>query len=235
MGTKPKQTEQDILADARHLLERATARLSEFLAASKGRKTPYLDKAFLAGMRQQIDDVEKAIGGQVSKQSAVEAATESEVEARTAVAEALVDIRDDIKLEHGRASAMARAFGVGARISDRQTASLLKAADTIIGSFKDHKAEAIDAGVTAARIAEVQKLRNRLAAADTTQRSHQSTKRGDTLTKAAAVARLKKTNTRVRAVATRVFRHNAKVLAEFRSTAPRRTPKKKPVPPKTPA
>lgn len=229
MATKPKQTAIDILADARQVAARARTHTKTFARADAGRRRKLLTPAALRELERAIRECEKAIGQQAVGQRAVAAATRLEVMLRRRLFHALVTIRDDVRLGYPDDRSLARAFGAGASPSPTSTPELLAAASAVTEAYGivANRRAALETGVTPARITRVATLRAALAAADTSQNTRISVRKGATVAKDAALRDVRRRTAHVRQVARHVFRGNRAVLAQFAPTLARHTPKQR--------
>jgi hypothetical protein len=229
MPTRPKRTEQDILADARHVLAKTEAHRAAFTAADKGKKKRILEPALVTRLRRNIALAARTLGAQVNAKKAVRRATQTEEQAREALRGAIAGIRDDVKLAYPDDRALAAAFGVGTRLAKNSTPALLAAADAIRAAYAvpAQKASAKDAGVTPARIRALGKLADALSGADTEQSTDVAKRKGNTTTKAALLRAVRADVAHIRKAVLRVFCEQRDVIAEFKSTIARRTVKKR--------
>lgn len=235
MPTKPKSTEQDILADARHVVAKVQAHRAAFADADKKKKVKLLEPSLVSRLKKNIARAAAAVGARSSANVAVRRATSSELDARAALFDEVATIRDDIKLTYPGDAALARAFGVCRAIPKDSTPKLLAAADAIASAYDDpaHRAAAKDAGVTPARIRKVAKLAAALADADTAQNVGMASGKRVTANKASLLRAVRADVAHIRKVAQRVFRNEKDVLAEFKSTIARRAVKKRAAKPAT--
>lgn len=229
MPTRPKQTEQDILADARHVLAKTEAHRAAFTSADKGKKKRILEPALVTRLRRNVALAASTLGAQSNAKKAVRRATQTEEQAREALRGAIAGIRDDVKLAYPEDRALAGAFGVGTRLAKNSTSGLLAAADAIRAAYAmpAQKAAAKDAGVTPARIRALGKLAEALSGADTEQSTGVARRKGNTTTKAALLRAVRADVAHIRKAVLRVFRQQREVIAEFKSTIARRAVKKR--------
>jgi hypothetical protein len=230
MATRPKQSEQDVIADARQVLARVARYRAAFTAADKGRKRKLLEPALLTRLKKNVAAASRAVGAQASRANAVHQATGKEVRARALLFDAVTSIRDDVKLAwDGDASkrGVARAFGVGRRLNLKSTPSLLAAASAIDAAYADsNNAKAASAaGVKPARIKQLARLASTLAAADDAQSAGIAGRRSATANKNALLRSIRADVAHIRQAAARVFKGQKAVLKEFRPTTPRVKPK----------
>src|SRR5206468_4702602 len=136
----------------------------------------------------------KATGAVTAAKASVGAATAKETAARKKLFDALVQIRDEVRLAYPDDKAIARAFGVGKGLSPKLTGPLLAAADGIIEAFADaaFTARAKAAGVTSARTAALKRLRDALDTADASQGAGVGARKGAASTKGTSLAAIKK-------------------------------------------
>jgi hypothetical protein len=228
MPTRPSQTAQDILNDARDVLKAARANLAGFQAADKGKKVKSLDAALLTRLEKNITAGRAASGNVSAGKAAVRAATSSEVAARQKLYGLIIGIRDDIKLAYPADKSIGKAFGVGTKVRDHITKDLLDTADSIAASFgSEFTKQAKDAGVTAARIAQLGKARDALDAADGAQATKIGARKGSAATKTSTLDAIKTDVARIRAVAKIVFKGKPTQLAAFTSRLSRHAVKKR--------
>lgn len=234
VGTKASQTDTDVLADGRRVAAAARKHWDEFKQADAGKKIKLLPPEDLATFEKNIELADKAHGGQAKAKISKAAATKAEEDLRVRMYKALDGIRGDVGLAYENDKALGKSFGVGGNFSATSTPKLLAAGGLVLASYEDAAMQkaAQDAGVTQKRIDELVKLRTLLTSADTTQNTTLTDSKGKTVSKRAFFGEIKKTTARFRRVARHVLRDKPVKLADFASTLPRRTPKKRA--PKTP-
>jgi hypothetical protein len=94
-----------------------------------------------------------------------------EKSARAPLRAALKSIRADVAETFPDDADLQRAFGRGKNLDSDSTTILVRAAGDVAGAFEANPDAVKSAGVSAARIADVTKLRDALASADTAQRT----------------------------------------------------------------
>jgi hypothetical protein len=238
-ATRPKQTESDVLADARQALAKGRKYLKQFKKADEEKKIKLVDEKRLNAFEQLIKSTESAVAGQPVRHRAVKSATRDEVGQRKKVFDSVTSIREDVKLAFPKDKPLAQAFASGMRISEKSTPQLLLAAGGILAAYSDkehpaYRAAALDAGVTPKRIDELMSQRDALATADTTQNTQVSTRKSQTVDKKTVLLATRQETAFIRKVAARVFKSQPKVIAEFKSTITRYTPKKRQKPEQPP-
>jgi hypothetical protein len=235
MATKPIQTQQDTIADGKHVAAATRRSWADFKRANSGRKLPLLAETELKELERNLVAAEKAVGGQATQRTGKKASTAAEVEARGKLHGLLVDLRDNVKLTFRGKPELARAFGFGQRISKQQTPSLLSAAGLALESYEKAtlRKQVAEAGVSTATMKQIAKARDALASADTAQRDEQAIGKGKTTSAAALLGDVRKSVVHIRKVVGLIYRGQPEKRREFESTLPRRVPKKRP--PKTPA
>ncbi len=228
MATKKKTVRSAktdyVLDDARHLSRVARKHVKEFAAADKGKKKVRVSAALLNALDSKINAVGKASAAVASTRTHKEHATASEVKARAPLAEALIEIRDDVATIHDDDKAVRRAFGVGARIDKSSTPILLKLASDIlyvVESDKPLAAAAKEAGIDATRIKQLRKAHDALANAQSDQVSAIADSRLDGVDKREFTRAIQKDVTFIHKVAAIVFRKSPKTMKEFASTLPK--------------
>jgi hypothetical protein len=229
--TRPKTSEQDLVDDGRRVLAAAKKSASAFAKADANRKQKRISAAFLTGYAKTIDEANRARGAKTRTALSMVTATDLEVVRRKNVMDRFIAIRGDISTTYPENRPLSRAFGVGANVSLKSTPGLLTAATDVIEAFQDpeHRKLAVDAGVNAARISDLQRAHDELAAADTEQNLRLGTRKAQTKSKDALLRELKKTTAYVRKVAAIVLREDKAKLALFSPTIARRATKKRAV------
>jgi hypothetical protein len=229
MPTKPMQTQQDIIADGKHVVLATRSNWGDFKKANAGRTVPLLAEAEVAQLEKDIAAAEKGVGAQETIRAGKQAATEREVAARARLYELLVEVRDNVKLSFRKDDALARAFAHGRRLNKGQTPGLLAAAALVIESYEEAalRKRVAEAGVTAAKIKEITRARDALGSADTAQRAAQATGKGKTEGMAALLRGIRATVTHIRKVRDFIYRGQPEKRREFDSTLPRRAPRKR--------
>lgn len=213
-----------VLDDARHLSGVTRKHLKEFASADKGKKKVRVSAGFLDALDSKINAVAKAAASVASTRTHKEIVTASEVKARAPLAEALIELRDDVATIHEDDKAVQRAFGVGSRIDKSSTPILLKLASDILHVVENNKvlaAAAKEAGVDATRIKQLRKAHDTLAKAQSDQVSAIAGSRLDGVDKRALTRAIQKDVTFIHKVAAIIFRKNPKALKEFASTLPK--------------
>ena len=228
--TRPKTSEQDAVDDGRRVLAAAKKCASGFAKADAGRKQKRITAAFLTGYAAMIYDANRARGAKTRTASSMLMATNTEVAHRKIVMGVFTGIRGDITTTYPDNRPLGRAFGVGFKATLKSTPSLLTAATNVIEAFEDpaNRKLAIDAGVTAARIAQLKRAHDALASADTEQNVRLGARKGQTQSKDTLLRELRKMTAYVRKVAGLVFRQDKAKLALFLPTIARHTSKKRP-------
>jgi hypothetical protein len=231
MPTRPTKNAQSILADARHVLLGAQEHAKKLKAADKGKAKlfPGGFDAFLKGLAADVKTAEKALGAVATRTTTAQGATLGEKQRRAVLYQALTSLRADVSLRAGGDAALARAFGVGRKLTAGSTPELLDAAGAVLAAFEEpaiRKASA-RAGVTPARIKACAALRDALAAADAAQGTQTSARKAAASGKKDVLDAVTKSVALVRKVVKVVLRDDDGALASFASAAPRHTVKKR--------
>lgn len=234
MATRPKSSERDAVTDGSRVLAAARSNFAGFKRFDARRKIKLMPQSFLDAFDGRLKEANKALGKQKVVKGARKSATLSEEASRAVLFDLLRDARDDLELSYPEQPGIARTFGAGTAMRSNSTPELLAAADVMVTACEDEANAQLaeEAGVDAAAIAAIATARARLHDADTAQSGALTAAMGGTQDKDALIAQVRKDTTRIRAVAGRVFRKDAKTLAKFKSTIVRVTPKKRG--PKTP-
>ena len=199
MATRPSSSASDVVQDARALLKTANQVLPAVVKADKARgKTKGTSLASLDALAKLLDAYGAASKAQQGRTTVARKATGDEVKAREALAEALISIREDVKDAYTDDVELQRAFGRSRRLTPKITGPLLDAAESVSGAFAEHAATVKSAGVSAKRIAELDKLHKALASADATQRGHLGAKVDATGSKTKLLAAIKKATAALR-------------------------------------
>jgi hypothetical protein len=239
MPTRPVQTSQATLADARKVLGAAKKAFSKFAAADKNKQAKSLPASVLTRLAANIDLLDTARGAAAAGKASVASATSAEDAAREKVYDLIIDIRNDVKLGYPDDKKIARAFGSGTKLGKTVTDPLLAAATAVIGAYEsaadDFGKRAKAAGVTAARITQLKKAREALSAADATQGARIGERRSTNVDKKALLVAVKKDVAHIRQAAAALFRKDPKSLAAFASVVARRARKTRPTKPAPPA
>ena len=231
MGTRKRATGQDIVQDAEHVLTKlALPRVQAALKkVNKGRKVPLLPAAFVKEQRGNLAALRHRLGGQSTIGAKKKAASVAEAAARATLAKVLLPIRDAVLLTPGLSAQNAVAFLRGRDVRKDSTPSLLTAAGAVLDAAKGTAGRAAlkDAGIAPATMTRLGKLRDALAAADTSQSAAMGVGReGSTETRKARSAVLKGTAA-IRRVMTHALREEPALLRQFAATGQRYTPKKR--------
>lgn len=229
-----------MLDDAKNVVTAARKYQKQFAAADKGKKVVRVGPAFLNSVAANIALFEKVRGDVVVGKTTKESATAVEVRARGPVYETIIDIRDDVATTHRGNTAVAKAFGMGARIDRNSTPGLLKVAGDILSVVKGDKAlakAADEAGVNASRLAQLKKAYDALAKAQEGQVSAISKARTGAVDRKTLHKSINGDVAFIRKVATVVFRKDPKVLKEFETVRPKLSASKAkpPAPSSTPS
>ena len=178
--------------------------------------------ADLRALEAVVAGFESSSTKQGAKATAARKTTTAEVDARDALAKELRAIRADVADAAPGDVELQEAFGRGAELAGKTTNPLLEAADLVAGSFTARAEDVKKAGVTAARIAKLAKLRAALADADVTQRGALGDKKVASGAKAADLGAIKKG-----VAALRKRLGGARASAALATTSARRTVKKR--------
>jgi hypothetical protein len=224
MTTRPKQTEQNIIADGRRVAAAVRRHIDLFTEADARREEKLLSSERLERFESYIEALDVASGNTITGSALMTQTTTTESEHRTVLYEALVDVRAEVKVAYKSNPAIGRVFGVGRALSSRSTPMLLKVGRAVLTSWQDQelRAAAERAGITAARIGEIAEQVVALGEADTAQNAALTQGRGRTLTKRQLLRVVRSETAYVREVAAVVLRRDPALLEEFASTLPRR-------------
>jgi hypothetical protein len=230
MTTRPKMTEQNLIADGRHVAGAARRHFSVIQQVDAQREKKLLTEERLGRFELNIEALAGASGDHLTGLALQVKATVGEVALRAMLYPELRDMRTDVKLAYPKDRSIGRAYGVGLPLSPLSTATLLKVGGVAIASWQkpELRLAAESAGIDEARIARITQYMQALAVADTAQSAALAQGRGRTLTKAQLIRAVRSETAYVRAVAARVFRDDPAVLTEFASTLPRRAVKPRP-------
>ena len=225
MATRPKQTEQDIIADGKHVVGAARDHFAEIMAADMRRKNKLLTEARLTTFESSIANLERAVGGHAVIFSSLVGATALEGQQRSQLYNLIKDIRAEVKLGNSGITKVGRAYGVGVRLNARSTPAVLNVAQRILSAWEEpeYRQAALDAGVAEESIEELRRLTESLGGADTRQKMTRGTGIGQTGMKRQLLRTVRSETAYLRRVARLVFRNQPEVLAEFASALPRRT------------
>lgn len=209
-STRPKKTEQNVIADAHHVAGAARRYLDMIEEVDARREKKLLTEERLALFESNIAAFAAASGGSVTGLALQAQATLSEAARRGVLYPVLRDVRADIKLSYKEDPAVGRAYGVGLQLSPLSTPSLLQVGRAVLSSWKDPKLRraAEGAGIDEARMSVIAEHVEGLTTADTAQNAALTQGRGRTLTKAQLNRAVRSETAYVRQVAALVFRAN---------------------------
>lgn len=224
MATRPKLTEQNIVADGRHVAAAARRNLDAIQAFDAERERKLLTEERIIRFELRIEGLGAVTGIGLTGSGIKTQAANSEAEHREALYKELGDLRALLGVSYRTADpGVCRAFGTGFDISPRSTPTLLTAGRAVVSSWKELRlrtaAEA--AGIEEAEVSRIAQLVQSLGEADTARNEALTKGRGRTLSKAELVRAVRAETTYVRQVAAVVFRGNPVLLTEFESTLPR--------------
>ncbi len=193
MATRPSSSQTNIVQDARKVLSDLKKHLPAITKADRAKgKTKGVNAAFAKDLGVAIAAHAKALTAQSASKTKARSSTVSEVAARKALSAELKSIRSDVSDALAADVAVQVAFGRGANLEGKETGPLVSAATDFEGAFAEHADAVKPAGVSAARIAKLAKLREALESADEAQRSKISGRVGDTAGKSSLLATIKK-------------------------------------------
>jgi hypothetical protein len=223
MPTRPKKTEQNVIADARHVAGAARRHFDVIEQVDARREKKLLTEERLVRFEANIEALAGASGGSVTGLALQAKATGSEAALRSVLYPELRDVRAGIKLTYTEDAGIGRAYGVGLQLSPLSTPSLLRVGRAVLSSWKNPelRAAAERAGIDAARMSVLAEYVEALTTADTAQNAALAQGRGRTLTKAQLNRAVRSETAYVRQVAALVFREHPAVMTEFASTQPR--------------
>lgn len=226
MATRPKLTEQNIVADGRHVAAAARRHLDFIQAFDARREKKLLPEERMARFELRIEGLGEVTGIGVTDSGIKTQAATSEADHREGLYKELGDLRAVLRVSYQKENpGVCRAFGTGLDLSPRSTPVLLTAGRAVVSSWKEpamrRAAEA--AGIDEAQVTRITQLVQSLGEADTARNEALTKGRGRTLTKAELVRAVRAETTYVRQVAAVVFRGNPAVVTEFESTLPRQT------------
>lgn len=224
MTTRPKKTEQNVIADARHVADAARRYFAVIQEMDARREEKLLTEERLARFEANIEDFVAASGGSITGLALQAGATLSESARREVLYEVLGKVRAEVKVAYKRNRAIGRAFGVGLVLEQGSTPSLLKVGNVVLASWREPELRlaAERAGIDADRMGVIADQVEALSAAGTAQGAMLAKGRGRTLTKRQLLREVRSETSYLREVAAVVFRRNPVVLTEFASTQPRR-------------
>jgi hypothetical protein len=223
MATRPKQTDQDIIADGKLVAGATRTRFGEIAAADARRKTPFLPETRLSAFEDMVSRFERMVGGQTVAASDRIGATASEEGERAQVYALVQEIRDEVTLGHPKDPGIGHAFGVGAKLSPQSTPRVLTAAQGILSAWEkpEYRQAAIDAGVSEERMETLRSHTEALGAANVSQGLAHGAAVGQTQTKQQLRRMVRSEATYLRRVAKVVFRRQPEVLSLFANVQPR--------------
>ena len=217
---KPKKTASDLeanLVDARALL----AFVVKFAAAAKKaetkRKKKLLAKAIADAFKIEIHETATALNAQSSEKQRAAAASAKETKLRSDLHARVVKVRKLIQAAYPGDTAIAEAFGQGARLARGATQDVIAVSALQEQSFVDpkHASRARDAGLTTAEMAKQTDLRRTLEAADAAHTGAIGARKGQRLDAKALGGALRKRTTQLRKAAEVVFADDPKILAQL--------------------
>lgn len=227
MATRRKRTEQNILADGRHVADAARRHYDVIRQDDARREEKLLPSERLDRFESAIEALDAASGGTLTGGALQIKAADRQSARRTALYQALVEVRAEVKVTSKGNPAIGRAFGVGFALSPRSTPVLLTVGNAVLTSWQDEelRTAAERAGIDAARIGGIAAQVAALGEADTARHTALTRGHGRTLTKKQLLHTVRSETAYVRQVAAVVFRGDPVVLGEFKSTQPRYTVK----------
>jgi hypothetical protein len=225
MATRPRQTEYDAIADAKHVVAMTRSHFAAIAAADAQRKGKLLPESRLAAFEASIAAFEQAVATRGATFTAQVGIGFAKGRQRAELLTTLVEIRDEVKLGRPDDAAMGRAFGVGMRLDRRSTIRLLVVGQLVLSSWGNpaFAQAAVDLGITAERIARLRALVDGLIDAQVEHSSMRGVGRGQTLDKKQELRKMRRETTYLRSVARLVFRQQPEVLVEFSSPVRRGT------------
>lgn len=226
MPTRPSNTEADLLKDAKHVVEMLDKHLPAFEAYEKPRSVKVVTKKFVAELKQDVSDLERALNGQTVTRIVVTTASDDEAALRQPVYELLVQFRKDVNATPTAGVALKAAVGVGRVFNPKSTQNLQKYAGALLEWAEDkaNKPALAEAGIDAGRIAALKKANEALGKADTQQGASQRGQRTQTLTKRQLVLAVKKRIAQVRSSADAASTPKLDLVEIFKTVRPRYTP-----------
>lgn len=224
MTTKFKKTEQNLIADARHVAGAARRHFDVIQEVDARREEKLLTEERLTRFEGNIEAFAAASGGSITGVALQAKATISESARREVLHQVLSDVRSEVKVAYKNDRSIGRAFGVGFVLAQRSTPSLLKVGNAVLVSWRDPELRraAERAGIDEARMGVIADQVQALSAADTAQNAMLAQRCGKTLTKRQLLREVRSETSYLREVAAVVFRRNPAMLTEFASTQPRR-------------
>lgn len=224
MATRPRQTEQDIIADGKIVAGATRTRFGEIVAADARRKTPFLPETRLVSFEDAVARFERMVGGQNVATGGRLGATLVESEERVQVYALLQEIRDEVNVSNLSDPSIGRTFGVGLKLSPRSTPKVLAVGHGILSAWEkaEYRQAAIDAGVDEERIEELRLRTQALGDANTRHGLMHGAAVGQTKSKQRLMRQVRSETAYFRRVAKVVFRRQPEALALFASVQPRR-------------
>ena len=226
MPTRPSSSEINIAQDARKVLADLKKALPAILRADKAKKkTGGVNAAFAKTFADTLAQHVAATKASSSSRTQAKSATGAEVKAREALSAELKSIRDDVAETLPDDIETQTAFGRGRNLEPKTTGTLIAAASDFEAAFETHALAVKPAGVNAARIARLGKMREALSGADASQRGKLTSKQDDTGAKSKLLGTLKKMAAQARKRLAKVVSASAKKgkrPSVAKSTSPRK-------------
>jgi hypothetical protein len=151
-----------------------------------------IDAAWVANLESVIAAAESAQGERKTATVEQKAATAAEHEAAAKLVTLLIQVRDLVATHNPDDLAAQQAYGRGEKIDARHIAGALEVAREVVAAYAGKwKQPAVDAGITAATIAQIVSLTSTLAKAAVSQRAEKATGSQKALSRASALKALR--------------------------------------------